>query len=101
MKPVDLSTAGINERGALLDAREPLCLEAPNLTCGRRLLRDYLTTRNPAHGRIARQTVGVHIIQSRFESASMRATFTPVIEGSVKQAIINRDDRVSVWTRPE
>ena len=59
MNTVNPSTAEIGKRGEVLIAREPLRLEAPALTCRCGLLDDRVTADDPAHGRIARQTVSV------------------------------------------
>ena len=54
MNAVDPLTAEVDERGGVLVACEPLRLEAPDMTCGCRLLCHGVTNNNSAHGRITR-----------------------------------------------
>ena len=59
MNLIDPLTAEIGKRGEIVIARQPFRLKASNLTCRCRLPGDRMTTDNPAHRGIARQTLGI------------------------------------------
>jgi hypothetical protein len=61
--PVDPGAAEVAQRHQVLVGRQKLGLEPPHLAGGRRLPVDSVAADDPAHGGIARQTVGVvHVV---------------------------------------